>query len=92
MRQTLLGWHFEQNREMNCDSCINVHVIPNDNVELKKNITSPTFVGQDIHEAWKIVLKVPASYVSIDPTTLLKSASHLVDTKSWLSYLNGRYR
>jgi hypothetical protein len=91
MRQTLLGWLFAQNGEMNCDSCINVHVIPNDNVELKKNITSSAFAGQDIHEAWKNVLKVPDSYVPIDPTTLLKSATHIVDTKSWLSYLEGRY-
>jgi hypothetical protein len=91
MRQTLLGWLFQQNHEMNCDSCINVHVIPNDNVELKNNITSPGFQGPNIHEAWKKALKVPDSYVPIDPATLIKCTTDIVDTKSWLSYLDGRY-
>ena len=91
MRQTLLGCLFAQNREMKCDSCVNIHVIPNDNVELKGNITSPTLRGHDIHVAWKHILKIPDSYVSIDPVSLLKDAEHLVDTKSWLSYLNARY-
>ena len=91
MRQTLLGWLFAKNREMNCDSCVNVHVIPSDNLELKRNMTSPTFRGQHIHEAWKNTLKVPDSYVPIDPASLLRDAAHLVDTKSWLSYLRARY-
>lgn len=91
MRQTLLGWLFTQNREMNCDNCVNVHVIPTDNVELKTKITSPTLRGHDIHEAWKNTLKVPGSYVSIDPELLLKGTAHLVDTKPWLSYLSSRY-
>jgi hypothetical protein len=91
MRQTLLGWLFEQNHEMNCDNCINVHIIPTDNVELKNNITSPGFHGQNIHEAWKKVLKLPNSYVPLDPATLLKWAANIVDTKSWLSYLENRY-
>lgn len=91
MRQTLLGWLFAQNQEKNCDSCVNVHVIPNGNIELKGNIMSPNFRGQDIHEAWKNILKVPNSYAPIDPASFIKGAEHLVDTKSWLSYLNARY-
>jgi hypothetical protein len=91
MRQTLLGWLFVQNREMYCDNFVNVHVIPSKNIELKKNITSPTFRGQDIHEAWKSSLKVPDSYIPIDPVSFLEDAAHLVDTQSWLSYLKARY-
>jgi len=91
MRQTLLGWLFAQNGETNCDTCVNVHVIPNNNVELKKKITSPAFQGQDIHDVWKNTLKVPNSYMPIDPVAFLQCAEDLVDTKSWLSYLKGRY-
>ncbi len=91
MRQTLLGWHFKLNRELNCEKCINVHVIPNKNLELKENITAPGLSGQDIHVAWKRILKVPESYVSIDPESMLRTSEHLVDTQSWLSYLNARY-
>jgi hypothetical protein len=57
MRQALLGWLFLENKELNCDDCINVHVIPNANLELKKNFTSPFFQGHDIHEVWKNTLK-----------------------------------
>jgi hypothetical protein len=91
MRQTLLGWLFVNNRELDCDNYINVHVLPSENIELKKNITSPNFNGQDIHEAWKNVLKDPGLYFPIDPASLIKSAAHLVDVQSWLSYLNTRY-
>jgi hypothetical protein len=92
MRQTLLGWQFVQKREMNCDHCVNVHVIPDENVELKKTITSPTLHGEDIHEAWKNNLKDPESYVSIDPELLTQAAGNLVDSRSWLSYIQARYR
>lgn len=91
MRQTLLGWLFSKSPEMTCDSCINVHVIPKDNVELKENITSPTLSGHDIHDAWKSILKEPDSYVPIDPKILLEDTFKLVDTKSWLTYLMTRY-
>lgn len=92
MRQTLLGWFFEQKRERNCDKCINVHVIPNENIELKNKITSPAFKGQkDIHSAWKRNLKEPDKYFEIDPEALLASAKQLTDIKSWFNYLGKRY-
>jgi hypothetical protein len=91
MRQTLLGNLFVQNHELGCADCVNVHVIPNANLELKKTITSPAFKGRDIHEVWKKTLKRPDSYLAIDPELLCKAASELVDTHSWLSYLKARY-
>jgi len=58
---------------------------------LKETITSDGLHGNDIHQAWKSILKNPGAYVPIDPVSLLSDAKSLVDTKSWLSYLNARY-
>jgi len=91
MRQTLLGWLFVKNRELGCDSCVNVHIIPDGNAELKTKITSPALSGEDIHVAWRHVLKNPDMYKSVDPADLLSGAAALLDTKSWLNYLEARY-
>ena len=91
MRQTLLGWFFAKNRELDCDGCINLHVIPEKNLALKGTITSPGFNGPNIHDAWRRMLKAPQTYVTIDPAELLKDVKPLPDTKSWLSYLDARY-
>jgi len=91
MRQTLLGWQFARARELDCDRCINVHIIPDANRELKETITSPGLCGQDIHEAWAHILEASDSYVPMDPIALLGAAVSLVDTNSWLSYLRARY-
>jgi hypothetical protein len=80
-----------ENREMNCDECINVHVIPDANIELKEEITSPSFRGTNIHDAWRKTLIAPNSYIPIDPVTFLENAKDLDDTRSWLSYLKSRY-
>lgn len=91
MRQTLLAWQFEAHRELGCSNCVNVHVIPKQNKELKETITALTLQGGDIHEAWRTVLKAPQKYIPVDPSDLLKTAQGLPDTKSWLTYLADRY-
>jgi hypothetical protein len=93
MRQALLGWLFEQNGELNCDSCMNIHVIPQGNRELIRNITSPLFrdLGGNLHEAWTKVVKESEKHVQIDPSTLLQGIESITDNKSWLSYLKRRY-
>ena len=91
MRQTLLARQFEKYEELGCRRCINVHVIPDQNQELKSSITSPGLAGQDIHDAWRKVVKEPDKYVPVDPSALLKAAADLPDTRSWLSYLRARY-
>jgi len=91
MRQTLLAWQFEKHEEHGCSQCINVHVIPDQNREMKTAITSPGLSGQDIHDAWRSVLKEPDKYIPIDPAALLQSTVPLPDTQSWLAYLRGRY-
>jgi hypothetical protein len=91
MRQALLGRLFVQNRELGCDRCVNIHVIPHDNLELKTQITSPGLCGENINDAWKRILRDPDSYVTLDPAAFLESAGRLVDTQAWLSYLKARY-
>lgn len=91
MRQTLLGWFFRRDKQLDYDRCINVHVIPDGNADLKKNITSPHYTGEDIHAVWKSLLREPDSYMPVDPESWLKSAVHLEDVGPWLSYLGARY-
>ena len=91
MRQTLLAWQFEKHSELSCSRCVNVHVIPGANKQLKGTITSPGLKGRNIHDAWRRILKTPEKYIPADPYDLLKDARELVDTKSWLIYLKQRY-
>ena len=91
MRQTLLAWQFEQHSELNCQRCVNVHVIPKENKELKEAFTSPGLQGRNIHDAWRRILKFPDKYIPTDPSDLLKGARDLPDTRTWLSYLRARY-
>lgn len=91
MRQTLLAHQFELHRELGCDQCLHVHVIPEANKELKETITSRALHGKTIHEAWTPLLKETHKYRSVDPTALLKPASPLPDTTQWLEYLQRRY-
>lgn len=91
MRQTLLASLFEKHREMDCARCLNVHVVPKKNRDLKESVTSPGLQGRNIHDAWRKVLKAPDKYVPIDPSELLKGTRHLPDTESWLNYLKARY-
>jgi hypothetical protein len=91
MRQTLLASQFEKHREMDCARCLNVHVIPKENKDLKQTITSPGLQGRNIHDAWRKILKSPEKYRPIDPSELLVGASSLPDTKSLLNYLKARY-
>ncbi len=91
MRQTLLGWKMVQHNEYGCDEFIHVHVIPEENIELKKRITSPGLKGRDISEAWKNVLREPQRYSVISPEDFLQPARDCSDTKSLTSYLKERY-
>lgn len=93
MRQTLLGWEMVKRNEYKSKKWIHLHVIPDQNKELKNNITSPGLKdnGENIEIAWKSVLRDPDKYVSIDPKKLLLSINNCPDTKSLLSYLDKRY-
>ena len=90
MRQTLLGWKLAENSDHKRDY-INVHIIPKENKELLKNITSPHLEGYDITEAWRHTLKNPEKYLSVTPEYFLSPCLKIVDSQSLLSYLEKRY-
>ena len=91
MRQTLLGWEMVKRKEYKVDDWLHLHVIPNENKELKNTITSPCLKGKNMEEAWKGVLIDPNKYISIDPEELISPIKDCLDTKSLLTYLEKRY-
>lgn len=91
MRQTLLGWKMVQHNEYSCDEFIHLHIIPEDNDELKKRMTSPGLSGQDISDAWKSALKQPQRYRIVSPEDFLQPGRNCSDTRSLMSYLEERY-
>jgi hypothetical protein len=91
MRQTLLGWQMTVRKEYGAEDWVHVHVIPNENRELRETITSPKLLGNSITEAWRSVLKQPEKYVTIDPKQFLSPVAKCPDTKAIMSYLGKRY-
>ena len=91
MRQTLLGWKMVQAGEYQCDEYIHLHVIPENNTELRDRVTSSELKGSNMSEAWKSVLKERKRYKVVSPEKLIKPASVCPDTKSIMSYLDKRY-
>ena len=80
MRQTLLGWKMSRLNEYNSNEYIHLHVIPNGNVDLRK---------QCFH--WKSFLKDTEKYKIISPDELFKPLLHEKDLKSLMEYLIERY-
>jgi len=91
MRQTLLGWKMVQAGEYKCDEYIHVHVIPENNVELRGRVTSPKLKGDSMAEAWKSVLIASERYKVISPEEFIKPAFICPDTRSIRAYLEKRY-
>jgi len=91
MRQTLLGWTMTQNNEYEATDWLHMHVIPEDNKELRERITSANLTGKTLEESWKLQLKNPDKYIVISPQKLLEPIIELEDTKSITNYLTARY-
>jgi hypothetical protein len=91
MRQTLLAWKLIENEDHCCSDYYHIHVIPDENVDLLNNITSAGMEGENISDAWKRVLKDPDKYKHISPKNFLEPCLEIVDSKSFLSYLEKRY-
>ena len=91
MRQTLLGSQCAAHKDHNCTDYFHLHVIPENNTELRNKITSPGCIGTDISDAWKKMLKNPDKYQTISPEDLLKPCESLNDCNSIMSYLKRRY-
>ncbi|ASB49163.1 PGN_0703 family putative restriction endonuclease [Alkalitalea saponilacus] len=91
MRQTLLGWTMTQNKEYGATDWLHIHVIPEDNKELRERITSSNLEGKTLEESWKLQLKNPDKYIVISPQKFLEPINELEDTKSITNYLTNRY-
>lgn len=91
MRQTILGWKLTENLDHGCEDYLHLHVIPDENLELRMSITSPGLQGKDISDAWKKVLKRPDKYLCVSPKELLSPCINEKDTHSALVYLEKRY-
>ncbi len=91
MRQTLLGWTMTQNKEYGATDWLHIHVIPEENKELREQITSKNLKGNSFEESWKSQLRYPDKYIVISPQELLKPIIETEDTKSIISYLTERY-
>jgi hypothetical protein len=91
MRQTLLGWKLIEYKDHCCSDYYHIHVIPDENVDLLNNITSPHLEGNNIKQAWKSTLNDPNKYISVSPKDFLNPCSEIVDSQSFLSYLKKRY-
>lgn len=91
MRQTLLGWQCVKNGDHDVSDYLHIHVVPKENKELRDRVTSSELKGNDIHDAWRGVLKDPSKFLAITPQEMILPLKELKDTKSILYYLNMRY-
>jgi len=92
MRQTLLAHQMIKAKEYQADSYYHIHVIPNDNKDLKDvNTADGKLKGNKLEDTWKNVLKSPDSYKAIDPSDFLKPAYSCLDCIAPMTYLKQRY-
>jgi hypothetical protein len=91
MRQTLLGWKMAEANEYNCDEYIHLYIVPNENVELLVNNTSPGLEGNNINDVWQKTLKTPARFRIVSPAKLLEPLKNEPSTNLFFDYLEKRY-
>lgn len=91
MRQTLLAEQCVKNKDHGVESYKHLHIVPEDNVELKTKITSPYFSGPDIHTVWTSILKNKDNFIAISPKNFIEPVKSVQDTLSILKYLDSRY-
>lgn len=91
MRQTLLANQCVKNLDHNISSYLHLHIVPERNVELKNNITSPNLKGKDIHEVWNSLLKDNTKFKVMTPEYFIKPVSTLAGNELIITYLRDRY-
>ncbi len=93
MRQTLLAWQMTKNKanELNADDWLHFDIIPENNLNLRYQVTAPDLMQSGIEEAWKSQLKEPGKYNVITPQKLLKPLIFDNNYRSLITYLNKRY-
>ena len=93
MRQTLLGWKMVEAGEYNSDEYIHIHVIPNENILLRKTITAPQLKtkGNSMSDVWCKLLKEPKKYKVIDPKEIFDPIVNNENISLLIEYLRMRY-
>lgn len=93
MRQTLLAWQMIKHKqnELNADDWIHLDVIPENNLNLRYQVSSPDLIQTGIEQAWKSQLKEPHKYNTITPQRLLSPLIFDNKYRSLITYLNERY-
>lgn len=91
MRQTLLAEECVKHQDHGITSYKHLHIVPENNIELKTKVTSPFLSGVDIHEVWKSTLKNENCFIPISPEQFIEPAKRLKDTMSIIEYLKRRY-
>jgi len=91
IRQTLLGWKMTSAQEYGCDEYIHLYVVPDENLELLLNNTSPGLAGSTLNEAWQNILKNPNLFKIISPKKLLEPLRNESNTQNYFDYLTTRY-
>lgn len=91
MRQTLLAEQCVKHHDHGIESYRHLHIVPDENIDLKTTITSPYLSGKNIHEVWMNALKNKNNFIHISPKDLMEPVKSLKDTLSISEYLKGRY-
>lgn len=81
MRQTLLGWKMVELKEYDSDEYIHLHIIPRDNIEMRKNLVWDNLLKSQYQKRYKV----------ISPDDLFNPLINLQDIKSYIEYLKFRY-
>jgi hypothetical protein len=91
MRQTLLGWLISKHEDHCCTSYRHVHVVPEQNAEFHKGVTSPFLNGASVSQAWSAVLKRHWVYIGTTPANFMRPVVENRDTTALTDYLKRRY-
>jgi hypothetical protein len=91
MRQTLLSWQMTQALEYGTSDWQHIHVIPDENKELKNTNPSPELPGNTMETSWKSILKNPERYIVLSPENLIKPIEQHPKAKALNEYLMIRY-
>ena len=91
MRQTLLGWLMVRAEDYGCSDYLHLHIIPENNMDLRDRVTSPGLKGNDLSTAWKGALKSAEKYRVITPEDFLQLAVGIKDISAIQQYLGKRY-
>jgi len=92
MRLQLLASQMELHKEMGADIVSVLHVSPQANKELLKNITSPSLrcMGNDLYGIWKKIV-IPEKFRYIHVEDLITIVTKHCPAKSWAEYMDVRY-